>query len=42
MRDNGTGETENADSQDDTGAEDPGGDQTDDLPDSPGNRATGS
>ena len=39
-QDNGTGEGENADSPDDTGAEDPGGDQTDDLPDSPGNSAT--
>ena len=42
-QDNGTGEGENADSPDDIEADDPAGqgsDQTDDLPDSPGNIAT--
>jgi len=41
-QDNGTGEGANADSPDDSNADDPAGDTTDDLPDSPGNRATGS
>jgi hypothetical protein len=39
-QDNGTDEGQNADSPDDTGADDPGGEGSDDLPDSPGNSAT--
>jgi len=39
-QDNGTGEGANADSPDDSNADAPAGDTTDDLPDSPGNRAT--
>ena len=40
LLDNGTGEGTNAGSPDDSNAGDPGGDSTDGMPDSPGNRAT--